>query len=79
MSTYLVPSMAAQRCHEICKLIESNPLLINLLSGATTDAAKAFFLQNLLVLAPNAFEGCEQEPDRAFDLLTRWLGRYVAN
>lgn len=60
----------------VCKIIESDSHLLDLLSIATTDAKKAFFIQNLLAIAPTAFDGYDREPDRAFEMLTRWLGRY---
>jgi hypothetical protein len=60
----------------VCKIIESDSHLLDLLSIATTDDKKAFFIQNLLAIAPTAFEGYDREPDKAFEMLTRWLGRY---
>jgi hypothetical protein len=70
-------AQAAAHRHDICKLIESDAHLVDLLSVAITTATKTIFIRNLLMVAPNAFESCdsEWEPDRTFEMITRWLGR----
>jgi hypothetical protein len=60
----------------IFETIQNNSYLQDLLVIATSDSQKAFFIKQLLIVIPDAFNGRSESSPGLFDIMTVWFGKF---
>jgi hypothetical protein len=60
----------------IFETIQNNSYLQDLLVIATSDSQKAFFIKQLLIVVPNAFNGRSESSPGLFNIMTVWFGKF---
>ena len=60
----------------IFQTIQDSPHLQDILTAATSDNQKTFFITKLLIALPDAFSGRTESPPDLFDILTTWFGKF---
>jgi hypothetical protein len=77
--TTAMPSTIAKQkaqAFTIFEAIQNNSYLQDILVITTSDSQKNFFINQLLIVVPDAFTGHSASPPDLFNLMATWFGRF---